>query len=76
MASKPLLSTLSYPSYTSYRGTALPGGVTQWVEMRFAAAPIGDLRFAAPVDPVVNATIQMADEVCNVPAVSVPMCIY
>jgi hypothetical protein len=34
-----------------YIGTALQNGVTQWLGMRFAAPPLGDLRFRAPVDP-------------------------
>ena len=39
-------------SYASYRGTALSNGVTQWLGMRFAAPPLGHLRFAAPEDPL------------------------
>lgn len=38
-------------NYTSYSGTALSNGVTQWLGMRFAAPPLGDLRFCAPQDP-------------------------
>ncbi|KAF2223321.1 Alpha/Beta hydrolase protein [Elsinoe ampelina] len=37
--------------YTSYRGTTLSNGITQWVGMRYAAPPLGHLRFAAPQDP-------------------------
>lgn len=37
--------------YTSYSGTALGNGVTQWLGMRYAAPPVGDLRFRAPMDP-------------------------
>ena len=62
-------------NYTSYQGTALPGGVTQWLGMRFAAPPVDDLRFAAPVNPVANATIQMADQVRIVLAGEVALCI-
>lgn len=38
-------------NYTSYRGTALNNGVTQWLGMRFAAPPLGDLRFREPQAP-------------------------
>lgn len=37
--------------YSSYNGAALPNGVTQWLGIRYAAPPLGDLRFAAPEDP-------------------------
>lgn len=38
--------------YTSYRGTEMDDGVTRWMGMRFAAAPVDDLRFRAPIDPM------------------------
>ncbi|KAF4551841.1 Carboxylesterase-like protein 7 [Elsinoe fawcettii] len=37
--------------YTSYRGTTLSNGIAQWLGIRFAAPPLGHLRFAAPQDP-------------------------
>ncbi|PSK34448.1 Secreted lipase [Elsinoe australis] len=37
--------------YTRYRGNALQNGITSWVGMRYAAPPLGSLRFAAPRDP-------------------------
>ncbi|KAK8004645.1 hypothetical protein PG989_004364 [Apiospora arundinis] len=37
--------------YTKVQGTALANGATQWLGVRYAAPPVGDLRFAAPVDP-------------------------
>lgn len=46
--------------YTSYNGTALSNGISQWLGVRFAAPPLGDLRFAAPQDPVQNSTVQQA----------------
>jgi carboxylesterase type B len=49
--------------YTSYEGTAFSGGLSQWLGVRFAAPPIGNLRFAAPIDPPVNKTVQVADKV-------------
>ncbi|CAI7579825.1 unnamed protein product [Penicillium manginii] len=46
--------------YASYRGRSLPNGVSQWLGMRFAAPPIGDLRFAAPEDPTTQQGVQNA----------------
>lgn len=40
-----------YLNYTTYRGTVLPNGVTQWLGIRYAAPPIGDLRFREPQNP-------------------------
>ena len=44
--------------YTKYQGTKLNNGITQWLGMRYAAPPVGDLRFRAPVDPPKNLTVQ------------------
>lgn len=49
--------------YTSYAGTTLPNGISQWLGIRYAAPPLGNLRFSAPQDPVANSTIQIADHV-------------
>lgn len=38
--------------YAQYQGMALENGITQWLGMRFAAPPLGDLRFRAPADPL------------------------
>lgn len=35
----------------SYIGTALSNGITQWMGMRYAAPPLGELRFMPPTDP-------------------------
>jgi hypothetical protein len=51
--------------YTSYEGKPLPNGISQWLGIRYAAPPLGDLRFAAPVDPPHNTTIQKANEVSS-----------
>ena len=34
-----------------YQGTTQHNGITSWLGMRYAAAPVGNLRFAAPQDP-------------------------
>ncbi|KAF5695464.1 cholinesterase precursor, partial [Fusarium denticulatum] len=39
-------------SYSKYRGKDLGNGVTHWLGMRYAAPPLGDLRFMPPRDPV------------------------
>jgi len=50
--------------YSKYQGIDLQNGVNQWLGIRYAAAPIGDLRFTAPQDPTPNNTVQRADKVC------------
>lgn len=37
--------------YGTYQGIRLGAGVTQYLGMRFAAPPLGDLRWRAPADP-------------------------
>ncbi len=49
--------------YTKYQGSALGNGITQWLGIRYAAPPLGDLRYAKPADPPVNNTIQVANKV-------------
>lgn len=46
--------------YTRYRGNALQNGITSWVGMRYAAPPLGSLRFAAPQDPELVDSVQDA----------------
>ena len=46
--------------YIKYQGTANAGGISQWLGIRYAAPPVGDLRFAAPEDPPSNDTVQDA----------------
>ena len=38
-------------NYTQYQGAKLSNGITQWLGMRYAAPPLGQLRFKAPQDP-------------------------
>lgn len=53
-------------NYSSYIGTAQAGtGVTQWLGLRYAAPPLGDLRFLPPQDPVVVTTPQVANQVSS-----------
>lgn len=49
--------------YSSYQGTSLDNGVSRWLGMRYAAPPVGDLRFRAPRDPLKTTTLQMANSV-------------
>ncbi|UZP35666.1 hypothetical protein NXS19_003482 [Fusarium pseudograminearum] len=39
-------------SYSRYQGKDNGNGVTSWLGMRYAAPPIGDLRFMPPQDPI------------------------
>ena len=50
--------------YTSYPGYDQGDGVSFWNGIRFAAAPVGELRFAGPQDPPVIKDIQDATAVC------------
>ena len=52
-------------NYTRYQGSDLHNGVNQWLGIRYAAPPVGDLRFAAPQDPLKNTTVQKANKVCH-----------
>lgn len=46
------VDTLVELDYAKYDGVANENtGVTNWLGMRFAAAPVDDLRFAPPKDP-------------------------
>ncbi|KAJ5677411.1 uncharacterized protein N7477_003044 [Penicillium maclennaniae] len=47
-------------SYSSYEGSSLSNGVSQFLGMRYAAAPVGDLRFEAPQDPPFKEETQQA----------------
>jgi hypothetical protein len=50
--------------YARYRGEALSNGVAQWLGIRYAAPPLGALRFSAPQDPEKVAGVQDASQVC------------
>lgn len=53
-----LLSASSLPrsgivdlGYSQYQGISLHNGVDEFLGMRYARAPVGELRFRAPQDP-------------------------
>ncbi|KAL5363150.1 Alpha/Beta hydrolase protein [Aspergillus floccosus] len=48
--------------YSKYRGVRLPGGVDQFLGMRYAQAPVGDLRFRAPQEPESHSEEQEASQ--------------
>ncbi|KAI2117673.1 hypothetical protein LOZ42_002436 [Ophidiomyces ophidiicola] len=48
--------------YARYKGTTDRHGVASWLGMRFAAPPLGALRFAAPQDPVKESAVQPAND--------------
>ncbi|KAK1768319.1 Alpha/Beta hydrolase protein [Phialemonium atrogriseum] len=47
-------------NYTTYVGSQLPNGVNQFLGMRYAAAPLGDLRWRAPLEPPSTGQVQPA----------------
>ena len=48
-----------------YQGIPQSNGITRWLGMRYAAAPLGPLRFAAPQDPPKHDGIKGANQVCH-----------
>jgi hypothetical protein len=52
--------------YTQYEGVAMSNGINHWLGMRYAAPPLKDLRFRAPLDPL-PAPPHKADHVCPNP---------
>lgn len=53
--------------YSRYSGKSFKDGTSQWLGIRYAAPPVGNLRFAAPQDLLRNTTIQQAIEVSEAP---------
>jgi|SRR3569833_9116 len=49
--------------YTTYVGTQLPNSVNQFLGMRYASPPTGDLRWRAPVEPEADGATHNADKV-------------
>lgn len=56
-------SPVVHLNYASYHGRST-SEISQWVGMRYAAAPVGDLRFEGPQDPPVVTGLQQATQVC------------
>ena len=46
-----------------YQGVSQSDGVTSWLGMRYAAPPVGNLRFAAPQDPPKFSGVTLANQV-------------
>lgn len=49
--------------YATYQGRRLPAGVDEYLGLRYAAAPLGDLRFRGPQDPETVSGVQDASKV-------------
>ncbi|KJX94835.1 triacylglycerol lipase like protein [Zymoseptoria brevis] len=55
------VAPLVHLGYSSYEGRSLSNGITQWLGLRYAAPPVGDLRFAAPQNPLPAEGVQDAN---------------
>ncbi|EGZ76790.1 alpha/beta-hydrolase [Neurospora tetrasperma FGSC 2509] len=55
-------STAVNVTYSEYVGEELGNGVSQWLGLRYAAPPVGALRFAPPQDPLSNSEPQAANK--------------
>lgn len=51
--------------YARYRGSYLPNGVSQFLGMRYARPPTGELRWRAPFSPEATDSTQQAKEVSS-----------
>lgn len=58
------LDTVIDLGYARYRGQSPSNSTVEWLGIQFAAPPVGDLRFAAPQDPVKKDGTQSANQVC------------
>ncbi|QSZ31841.1 hypothetical protein DSL72_001410 [Monilinia vaccinii-corymbosi] len=62
LTSNSTINTTVDLGYSQYLGTNSGTGVTQWLGIRYAAPPLGDLRFRAPQSPRVNKTLHIANK--------------
>lgn len=49
--------------YAKYKGVTDSNRVTSWLGMRYAAPPVGKLRFSAPEDPLKEDKVKIANTV-------------
>lgn len=49
--------------YSEYEGKALSSGINQYLGIRYAAPPLGELRFRAPAAPLTTSGLQSATAV-------------
>lgn len=49
--------------YSTYQGSRGSSGVSTWLGIRYAAAPVADLRFKAPQDPIMDSKVYQANTV-------------
>ncbi|KAK3393415.1 Alpha/Beta hydrolase protein [Podospora didyma] len=61
VASGSCVSPVVNLTYSQYIGEPLANGITQWLGMRYAAPPVGELRFRPPQDPPFQPEPQRAD---------------
>ena len=47
-------------NYTVYEGQRLPNGIDRFLGMRYAAPPVGELRWRAPAEPVHTGGVELA----------------
>ena len=57
------LASLVDLGYVKYQGDTYQNGISQWVGIRYAQPPIGNLRFAAPQNVTGNGTLEDATQV-------------
>jgi hypothetical protein len=72
-SAKAVLPTVA-TSCNTYAGVDNHNGITQWLGIRFAAPPIGSLRFVPPQDPTCTTGVQSATQVRIIGRIKVDTC--